>query len=110
MTQFTRLIPQGAISAFTDDGQLLMNCGSPIVEWSFRIDDLQEYIQTLERAIDEEPSMAQRMGLEHSLICLSCAYKHHQKQHQQVLTEAPTGQDLEEYLTFYAASIKNNTF
>lgn len=110
MTQFSRLGGTFPISAFTDEGQLLMNCGHPIVEWSFRIDELQEYIQTIERAVDEEPVYAQRAGLERLLICLTCAYKHHQKQHEEAQTTAPTSADLEEYLMFYAASVKNTTF
>lgn len=109
MAQFSRLGGTFPISAFTDQGQLVMNCGNPIVEWSFRVEELQEYIQTIERAIDEEPVYAQRAALERILISFLTAYKFHEEQHKEVVENSPTGADLEEYLLFYSQTVKKNS-
>jgi hypothetical protein len=43
--------------------------------------------------------------LEQIYFSLKAAYTKHQKQHEEIVTEAPSEEDLMEYLAAYAASV-----
>lgn len=93
------------ISAFTADGHLTMNGGSPCVAWHFRIKELEEWLTTLEEMMPEQ--VAHRRILEGLYFSLKAAHAKHKKQHEEIVTETPTADDLMEYLVSYAAAIGN---
>ena len=82
-----------------------MNGSNPVVEWSFHIKNLEAWLTTLEEAMVNENNYGQRRGLEDIYFSLKAAHKKHQAQHQEVVTNAPTADDLAEYLAAYAAAI-----
>jgi hypothetical protein len=89
-------------SAFirSDSGtQIVMSGSAPCVEWSFRIKELENWLTTLEEAMVNESNYGQRRGLEDIYFSLKAAHVKHKKQHQEVLTDAPTADDLMAYLS-----------
>ena len=101
----TASISQGAFdtSAFTKDNHLVMVNSRPCVAWSFCISDLENWLTTLEEVIPQHP--AHRFLLEGLYFSLKAAHVKHQKQHEEVVTDAPTADDLMDYLAAYAAAI-----
>ena len=85
--------------------QIVMNGSAPCVEWSFRIKDLENWLTTLEEAMVNENNYGQRRGLEDIYFSLKAAHTKHQAQHEAIVTDAPTADDLAEYLAAYAAAI-----
>jgi len=85
--------------------QIVMNGSNPVVEWSFRIKDLENWLTTLEEAMTSEDNYGQRRGLEDIYFSLKAAHTKHQAQHEAIVTDAPTADDLAEYLAAYAAAI-----
>jgi len=91
-------------SAFihTDHGcQIVMNMGEPVVTWSFRIKDLQDWITSL-----EELPVEQRRQFDGLLSHLLAAHKKHKDQDQCVIDHAPSAKDLEDYLLDYSAAVR----
>ena len=93
------------VTAFTADGSLIMNFGSPIVSWSFSIKHLEDWLTTLEEVMLKETNMTNRYVLERLYFGLKAAHKRHLAEHEQVITEAPTEDDLMSYLTAYSAAM-----
>lgn len=85
--------------------QIVMNGSNPVVEWSFHVKKLEAWLTTLEEAMVNENNYGQRRGLEDIYFSLKAAHVKHEKQHQEVVTNAPTADDLAEYLAAYAAAI-----
>jgi hypothetical protein len=85
--------------------QIVMNSNAPCVEWSFRIKDLENWLTTLEEAMVDENNYSQRRGLEEIYFSLKAAHTKHQAQHEAIVTDAPTADDLAEYLAAYAAAV-----
>jgi len=85
--------------------QIVMNSSAPCVEWSFRIKELENWLTTLEEAMVNESNYGQRRGLEDIYFSLKAAHKKHQTQHEAIVTDAPTADDLQAYLAAYAAAI-----
>lgn len=83
-----------------------MNLGSPVVNRSFTLEDIQEYICTLEQAIDDEPNYGQKLGLQRILCSFLVSLDILKENHEAFVQEAPTGADLEEYLLSYARAVK----
>lgn len=98
-------MPDSGLSAF-HDGRIRMSFGSPIVECHFLVSELQTFIMTLEQAIDDEPSFTQQKSLQHIVSCFKAAYALHLKQHEELMEEAPSGADFEEYMVSYANAIQ----
>jgi hypothetical protein len=96
------------VSAFTTDQYLVMNGNSPCVAWSFRIKDLEDWLTTLEETMLDEGMTAHRRTLEGLYFSLKAAHVKHKQQHEEIVTDAPTADDLMEYLTAYAASLGAN--
>lgn len=105
MAQFTRILPDSPISAFNDHNEMIMNAGKPVIEWYLAISEVQEFIQTLEKAYDDEPNFLQRDGLQRIICTLKASLHVHKKQHDEFVANAPTGSDLEEYLFAYAKAM-----
>jgi len=109
-TIMTAIIDQGSYgpSAFIRteyNTQIVMSGSAPCVEWSFRIKDLENWLTTLEEAMVNENNYGQRRGLEDIYFSLKAAHVKHEKQHQEVVTNAPTADDLMAYLTAYTAAM-----
>jgi hypothetical protein len=94
----------GTISAFTSDNKLVMNYGSPCVSWGFRVDKLEEWLTTIEE-IGNVVAPVHRHALDSLYCSLKAAHMRHQKEHEEVVTEAPTADDLMSYLTAYSAAM-----
>jgi hypothetical protein len=109
-TTMTAIIDQGTYgpSAFIRteyNTQIVMSGSAPCVEWSFRIKELENWLITLEEAMTNEGCYGQRRGLEDIYFSLKAAHKKHQAQHETIVTDAPTADDLQAYLMAYAAAI-----
>lgn len=102
---FNHLLPNHPVSAFKD-GELAMHFGQPMVTRSFSMADLQEYICTIEKAIDEEPNLVQQMALERIRCAFVVSLEMLKENHEELQKEAPTGADFEEYLMNYNNAIK----
>ena len=85
--------------------QIVMSGSAPCVEWSFRIKDLENWLTTLEEAMVDENNCSQRRGLEDIYFSLKAAHTKHQAQHEAIVTDAPTADDLQAYLAAYAAAV-----
>ena len=85
--------------------QIVMSGSNPCVEWSFRIKELENWLTTLEEAMVNENNYGQRRGLEDIYFSLKAAHVKHEKQHQVVLADAPSADDLQAYLAAYAAAM-----
>lgn len=94
------------LSAFSDD-RLVMSFGSPIASVPITVKELQDFVCTLEQAIDDEPNVKQRIALGSIKHIFQASLKQAQRDHETILREAPTGSDLEEYMMNYANAIKN---
>lgn len=103
---FYRPLPKEGISAFNGKGQMVMSLGKPLVQRHFTMDELQEFICTLEKAIEEEPNFTQRFGLQRILSCFVVSLDMLHENHEEFLQDAPSGADLEEYLTSYCKAVK----
>lgn len=93
------------VSAFTSHGELAMNFGNPIVAWTFPVKDLENWLTTLEEMMLKEQNVANRWTLERLYFSLKAAHKKHCDQHDEIVTDAPSEDDLIAYLTSYAASV-----
>jgi aminopeptidase-like protein len=105
MTAFITTSETMGVSAFHDD-TLVMTCGNPTVTHWLRIKELQNWLTTLEETIPEAPA-AHRYHLEQLYFSLKAAHNAHLREHEAIITEAPTAEDLQEYLSAYAAAIGN---
>lgn len=96
------------VSAFTNGNegiQIVMNSNAPCVGWSFRIKDLQQWLTTLEEVMAKEENIGNRRDLEGIYFSLKAAHTRHLQEHEEVITEAPTADDLQAYLMAYAAAV-----
>lgn len=105
---FNHLLPGHPVSAFKD-GELAMSFGRPMVSRSFSMADLQEYICTIEKAIEEEPNVIQQLALDRIRCAFIVSLDILKENHEELCKEAPTGEDFEEYLLFYARAVKEGT-
>ena len=99
--------PSGTSAFLKTDSRssLVMTCGDPYVEWGFRIEKLEQWLTTLEETISREANTGNRYDLESLYFCLKAAHARHLQEHQDVVTDAPTADDLQAYLAAYAAAI-----
>jgi hypothetical protein len=102
---FNHLLPNQPVSAFKD-GDLAMSFGQPMVTRSFSMTDLQEYICTIEKAIDEEPNLVQQLALDRIRCAFVVSLDMLKENHEELCKEAPTGADFEEYLMNYNNAVK----
>jgi hypothetical protein len=102
---FNHLLPDHPVSAFKD-GELAMSFGQPMVTRSFSMEDLQEFICTIEKAIDEEPNLVQQLALDRIRCAFVVSLDMLKENHEELCKEAPTGADFEEYLMNYNNAVK----
>ena len=111
MTSIIQHKPYGT-SAFLkqDHGmKIVMNDNAPCVEWSFRIKELQLWLTTLEEVMAKERNHGNRSDLEGIYFSLKAAHTRHLQEHEDIVTDAPTADDLQAYLVAYAAAINSST-
>jgi hypothetical protein len=106
MPTFRRDLGTG-LAVFNNYNELIMNDGRPIVQSYLTVAEIQEFLQTLEKAYDEEPNYVQRNGLQRIICTLQAQLHMHQRQHEELVSSSPTGQDLEDYLFSYANAMAN---
>jgi len=94
------------LSAFTADNRLVMSMGSPIANVPITIKELQSFVCTLEQAMEDEANAAQRFDLNTIRLIFQSSLKQAQKDYEEVVSEAPTGTDLEEYMLAYARAVQ----
>ena len=75
-----------------------MSLGKPVVQTYLTLEELQEFICTLEKAVEDEPNFAQRMGLQRILCNFLASVAMIKENHEEFMQQAPTGADLEEYM------------
>jgi len=97
----------GETSAFTSEGKLTMNYGSPYVAWGFSVKDLEEWLTTLEETMLKDDNVANRRIMEKLYFSLKAAHNQHLRDHDDVVTNAPTADDLMQYLASYTASLNS---
>lgn len=95
------------VAAFTATNEVVMNCNRPVVNWSFRIDDLEAWLITLEEIMIAPHMRSHRLTLEVLYFSLKAAHKRHEKQHQEVI-ENSSGVDLVSYLSAYAQAMNGD--
>ena len=104
MALFLESIPN-TTSVFTDKGAMVMNLDQPVVSWHFHIKELEEWLTTLEEAMVKETNAGNRRSFEGMYFSMKTAYQKHLDQHEEVQSQAPTADDLQAYLSAYAAAI-----
>jgi hypothetical protein len=104
MAQIMTLV-KGTISATSDSNEVVMVCSIPMVQSYFNISDLQRWTTTLEEVIGNKCNAAHQYALEGMCLVFKHMLDKHQEQHQEVVSSAPTADDLQAYLAFYTAAI-----
>jgi hypothetical protein len=92
-------------SVFMDDGTMVMNVDKPVVSSWMHVTEVEEWLTTLEETMWEEANTASRRSLEGLYFMLKAAHRKHLEQHEEVQSQAPTPDDLQSYLSAYAAAI-----
>lgn len=82
-----------------------MSSNEPVVTAYLSVPDLQIWITTLEKAIDEEPNPVQEFALKRMLYFMQYTYEVHLKEHSEFVTTVPAVEDMEQYLIQYANHI-----
>lgn len=106
MTSRIKTEPSGEITAFTADNTLVMNYGNPHVAWGFSVKRLEEWLITLEEAMSVMPACHSR-SIETLYFSLKAAHKRHLQEHDAVISDAPSEDDLTGYLVAYAAAMNH---
>jgi hypothetical protein len=101
----TILSDSWGVSAFTADQKLVMNGSQPCVFWSFRARDLENWLTTIEEVMASPSNEQHHSSLVALISSLRAAHKKHLVQHSDVVTNAPSAEDLTSYLMAYSASI-----
>ena len=91
------------ITAFNGEDKLVMLNNSPMVNWGFSLEKLEESLTTLEEIMDIIPS-CHRFSLMKLQVSLQNAHQKLQLEHNE-MTEEPTAADFQEYLAAYAAAV-----
>ncbi len=104
----TITVANEGVTAFAGE-KLTMNYGNPTVEHFSRVKDLQDWITTLEEVIATPSCKVHRWHLESMYFAFKAVLKKHEEQHLEVVTEAPTAEDLQAYLSAYAAALAGTT-
>lgn len=94
--------PSGNTYAFS--GEPMRACamchGTPVVDATFDVADLQRWTTTLEEVLPSV-DICHYGALSAMLARLQVVLDNHDKQHQEIISEAPTPEDMMEYLSSY---------
>lgn len=103
---------EGGTAAFLDDAQVscksVMLYGQPYVNWGFSVPRLEDWLTTMEEMMEADAFGVHRASMESLYYCLKAAHAQHLIEHAQVLTEAPSEDDLVAYLTAYSSAIASS--
>lgn len=117
---YVRLLPDKpeSLFVFNGNGQMVMYDSVPVVTAYIKAPYLHYWIQTIEKAIDEEPNLIQVQALQSLLIFLRVCEENMKRDHQAILdhqttiepasSNGPTNADFDEYLMYYLRSISMN--
>jgi hypothetical protein len=75
-----------------------------MVQSYFNISDLQRWTTTLEELMNQRRNAQHKYDLEGMCFALKHVLAKHQEQHEEVVSSAPTADDLQAYLASYAAA------
>jgi len=103
MARIMTLVP-GTISARAHNNEVVMACSIPMVQSYFSISDLQRWTTTLEEVMNQRRNVQHKYDLEGMYFALKHVLAKHQEQHEEVVSAAPTADDLQAYLASYAAA------
>lgn len=104
MAQIMTLLP-GTISARAHNDEVVMACSIPMVQGYFSVADLQRWATTLEEAMKSEKNIAHRYDLESIYFTFQAMLIKHQEQHEEVISAAPSADDLQAYLASYSSYV-----
>ena len=104
MAQIMTLLP-GTISATTAKNEVVMVCSVPMVQGYFSVADLQRWTTTLEEIMSNKHSFAHQLDLEGMYRAFKHMLDKHQEQHEEVISSAPTADDLQSYLSSYSSYV-----
>ena len=104
MAQIMTLLP-GTISARADNDEVVMACSIPMVQSYFSVADLQRWATTLEEAMKSEKNAAHWYDLESICFTFQAMLIKHQEQHEEVISAAPSADDLQAYLLSYSSHV-----
>jgi hypothetical protein len=91
------------VTAFNGEDKLVMLNNSPMVNWGFSLEKLEESLTTLEEIMHVIP-VCHRFSLMKLQVSLQNAHHKLQLEHTE-MTEEPTAADFQEYLAAYAAAV-----
>ena len=77
---------------------------TPVVEAMLQVNEIQKWVTTLEEILPEVP-VCHYGTLSLMITRLQVCLDRHQSQHETIVTDAPTADDLQAYLAAYAAAI-----
>lgn len=104
MAQIMTLVP-GTVSARADNSEVVMACSIPMVQSYFNVADLQRWTTTLEEVMNQRRNAQHKYDLEGMYFALKHALNKHQQQHEEVISSAPTADDLQAYLASYSSYV-----
>ena len=104
MARIMTLLP-GTISARADNEEVVMVCSVPMVQSYFNVADLQRWITTLEEIMSNKHSFAHQLDLEGMYRAFKHMLDKHQEQHEEVISAAPSADDLQAYLASYSSYV-----
>lgn len=81
-----------------------MVCNHPSVSWTFDVKDIEAWATTL-REISNNVPPAHRPVVREIVHSFEAMLIRHQRQHEEVVTDAPTIEDLIAYLATYALHV-----
>ena len=104
MARILTLLP-GTISARAHNDEVVMACSVPMVQGYFGVADLQRWTTTLEEIMSNKHSFAHQLDLEGMYFTFKHMLDKHQEQHEEVISSAPTADDLQSYLASYSSYV-----
>ena len=87
-------------------GDTAMFKSEPVIHWSMKVQEVEKWLTTLEEALAAAPTpelFPHRQSLRDLHLELTAMMMLHQRQHEGIVTTAPTADDLIEYLAAYAS-------
>jgi hypothetical protein len=106
MTASISKAPSGAVYAF--NGEPMRPCSmvhnTSVVDAMLQVTEMQQWVTTLEEILPEVP-VCHYGTLSLMIVRLQVYLDRHQAQHEAIVTDAPTADDLQAYLAAYAAAI-----
>jgi hypothetical protein len=103
MTSSISKSPSGAVFAFTDAAPVRpcsMVSGVPVVSTMLEVGQLQEWATTLEEILPNVP-LCHVGAITLMIVKFESLLHVHRQQHQEIISEAPTPEDMVEYLSAY---------